>query len=226
MTTQTWRLPGYLIISPNKDAHTTRTSPRRSTKMPCHRLYSTSAASRLLLFSGHGPRTLREPGPNRLGHGASPRRRATRHPLDVHKAREVAYGALLSDGSCELPAPAAAAASPEDTGYFESRVSTWVTWYSCCAEDGRHPAVFLVSIRNRPTKIPAPWFRRGASSSPFLLKLFFTYRICYLSFMFYTLARFLASIHHNIIIFSGTARGSKMWLPRGRTDTPLAQWVP
>jgi len=153
------------------------------------------------------PRTLREAGPNRLGHCASIQRRATRHPLDVHKARVVAYGALLSDGSCELPAPAEATASPEDTGCSRLRIPTWVTRYSCGPENGRDPAVFLVSvffsIGNRLTKIPAPWFRRGASLSPFLLKLFFTYSLCYLCFMFYSIPWFLASILHNIIIFSG-----------------------
>jgi len=148
--------------------------------MPCRRLYSTSAASCLLLFPGRGPCTLREAGPNRLGHCASIQRRATRHPLDVPRARVVAYGALLSHGSCELPAPAEATASPEDTGCSRLRIPTWVTRYSCGARPRRISCINFFFYWESTDQNSRPLVPTPHVAFPFLLKLFFTYRICYL----------------------------------------------
>jgi len=102
-----------------------------------------------LVFPGRGPSTLREAGLDRLGCGASPRRRATRHPLDVHKARVVAYGAPLSDGPCGLPAPAEATASPEDTGCSQSPIARFHLGRTVCLWCGG---------RARPRRISRIWW--------------------------------------------------------------------
>ena len=127
---------------------------------------------------------LREAGPDGLRFSASPRRSATRHPLDVHRTQVMVHRMLLSDGSYGLSAPVEAAASPEYTGCPRLRVPTWVAQYACGVDDEQDRAVFRESGWNRPIKIPASWFRRRALPSPFLLKSCFIYRISCLLFIF------------------------------------------
>ena len=163
-------------------------------------------------------RTLREVGPDRLRCGAFPRRRATRHPLDVHRTRAVAHGALLSDGSYGPPATAEAAPSPEHTGCPQSRVSAWVPRYTCGADDERDPALFLVSGGNRSIKIPAPR-PNVARHTPFLLKFFFLHRVYRLSFIFWSPSRSLTSIlQSTIVIFSGHKSKGIPYLTTMMTD--------
>lgn len=121
-----------------------RPCTRRSRNKCCIAAYVQQArphARRRLLAVGHRAqaRTLREARSDGL-RSALPRRRATRHPLDVHRIRVVAYGVLLCDGPYGLTSPL--------------RISSFARAYRTPSIARFHlgRTVCLISGGNRPVK--------------------------------------------------------------------------